>query len=509
MLSVAALAACLYLLYTVISTIRVLYYHPLSHIPGPTLWIAFPIFRHLALMRGRQDSELRALHQQHGEVVRFAPDEVSFITAQAWRDIYGHGHKQLPKFKHSAANPRDIISANDADHSRYRKAMSHAFSAKGLQAQEPILKKYVEKLIARLEHEATSEVPVDMVKWYNLTTFDLIGDLAFGQSFGGLENSQYHFWVSTIFDSVRAIQFVKVKDVYPMLFQFIKPFISRDLASARQRQQDYSKAVVQKRLANPEPTDLVDFMDSMVRHRGEKDGLSDEELVANSSILVIAGSETTATLLSGVTFLLLKNPAAMEKLTHEVRTVMQSEEDITFANATANLPYMLACIEEAFRRYPPVPTGLQRVTTSPTLISGYAIPPNVSPNASPPQTPTNKPPDPRRSPPIRSIPLPSQFPPRHRLHPRALAPLRKNRSSLTLLPRQPRRAAALCRRPPQLHRPQPGLQRDARHPRAHHLALRSLLVCGVPDVGRPEIIHPVGKAGADVQDDDEGILSGV
>ncbi|TGO48226.1 hypothetical protein BOTNAR_0486g00020 [Botryotinia narcissicola] len=141
MLSVTVVAACLYLLYTMISILRVLYYHPLSHIPGPRLWIAFPIFRHLALLRGRQDIELRALHQQYGEAVRFAPNEVSFITAQAWRDIYGYGHKQLPKFQHSAANPRDIISANDADHSRYRKAMSHAFSAKGLQAQEPILKK--------------------------------------------------------------------------------------------------------------------------------------------------------------------------------------------------------------------------------------------------------------------------------------------------------------------------------------------------------------------------------
>ncbi|KAF7891458.1 uncharacterized protein EAF02_001783 [Botrytis sinoallii] len=377
MLPVAAFAAFLYLLYTVISTIRVLYYHPLSHIPGPTLWIAFPIFRHLALLRGRQDSALRALHRKYGEVVRFSSDEVSFITAQAWRDIYGHGHKQLPKFKHSAANPLDIINANDADHSRYRKSMSHAFSAKGLQAQEPILNKYIEKLMTKLEHEATSRVPVDMVKWYNLTTFDLIGDLAFGQSFDGLENSRYHFWVSTIFESVRAMQFVKVGDIYPLLFQFLKPFMSSDLASARQRQRDYSKTVVQKRLANPAPSDLVDFMDSMLRHRGEKDGLSDEELVANSSILVIAGSETTATLLSGVTFLLLKNPEAMQKLTHEVRTVMQSEEDITFANATANLPYMLACLEEALRRYPPVATGLQRVTTSTTMISGYEIPPNT------------------------------------------------------------------------------------------------------------------------------------
>ncbi|PQE07705.1 benzoate 4-monooxygenase cytochrome P450 protein [Rutstroemia sp. NJR-2017a BVV2] len=377
MLAVAAPVAILYLLYTLISTIRVLYYHPLSRIPGPTLWIAFPIFRHLSMMRGRLDIDLRALHEKYGEVVRFAPDEVSFITAQAWRDIYGHGHKQLPKFRHSAINPLDIINANDADHSRYRKAMSHAFSAKGLQAQEPILNEYVDKLITKLEHEAKSQLPVDMVMWYNLTTFDLIGDLAFGQSFGGLEKSQYHFWVSTIFDSIRVVPFIKVKDIYPIFFQLIKPFMRSGLADARQRQQDYSKTAVQKRLTNHESSDLVDFMDSMLRHRGEKDGLSDEELSANSSILVIAGSETTATLLSGVTFLLLKNPAAMKKLTDEVRSVMQTEEDITFANATANLPYMLACLEEAFRRYPPVPTGLQRVTTSTTIISGYEVPPNV------------------------------------------------------------------------------------------------------------------------------------
>jgi len=42
-----------------------------------------------------------------------------------------------------------------------------------------------------------------MAKWYNLTTFDVIGDLVFAQSFGCLGNSEYHPWVSTIFSSVR------------------------------------------------------------------------------------------------------------------------------------------------------------------------------------------------------------------------------------------------------------------------------------------------------------------
>ncbi|KAM0128138.1 hypothetical protein ACHAO1_009168 [Botrytis cinerea] len=378
MLLVAASVAFLYLLYILISTIRVLYYHPLSCIPGPSLWIVFPLIRHYSAIRGRHDIDLRALHKKYGEVVRFGPNEVSFITAQAWRDIYGHGHKQLPKYLSSVQSRHEIISGNDIDHSRYRKSISHAFSAKALQEQQPLIKGYVDKLITKLKDKAKSQTPLDMVMWYNITTFDLIGDLAFGQSFGGLENSGYHFWVSTIFESIHILSYIDIKDTYPMVFELIKPFIPANLAGARKRQDDYSKEVVQKRLTSPKKFGAIDFMDAMLRNRGEKEGLSDEELAENASVLVVAGSETTATLLSGVTFLLLKNPVVMEKLKNEVLSVIQSEEDITFANVTANLPYLLACLEEALRWYPPVPTGSQRITNTPTtIISGFEIPQNT------------------------------------------------------------------------------------------------------------------------------------
>ncbi|TEY32156.1 hypothetical protein BOTCAL_0747g00020 [Botryotinia calthae] len=379
MLSVAApVVAFLYLLYTLISTIRVLYYHPLSRIPGPSLWIAFPLFRHLSSIRGRHVIDLRALHQKYGEAVRFGPNEVSFITAQAWRDIYGHGHKQLPKVVRSTQSRRDIISANDIDHSRYRRSISHGFSAKALQEQEPLMKGYIDKLIIKLKEHAESRSPVDMVKWYNVTTFDLIGDLAFGQSFGGLETSGYHFWVSTLFDSVRVLSYIALMDTYPMLFQLVKPFMPTGLAGVKERQDEYTISTVQKRLTKPKNSGSTDFMDSMLRNYGEIEGLSDEELAENASVLVIAGSETTATLLSGVTFLLLKNPVAMEKLKDEVLSVIKSEEDITFTNISANLPYMLACLDEALRCYPPVPTGIQRYTVAPTtVISGYEVPQNT------------------------------------------------------------------------------------------------------------------------------------
>ena len=86
---------------------------------------------------------------------------------------------------------------------------------------------------------------------------------------------------------------------------------------------------------------------------------SDEEMIATARLLIIAGSETTATLLSSITFLLLKNPRVLEKLTHEVRSSFKSESEINLVGAN-QLRYMLACLDEAMRMYPPVPSTFPR-----------------------------------------------------------------------------------------------------------------------------------------------------
>lgn len=85
-----------------------------------------------------------------------------------------------------------------------------------------------------------------------------------------------------------------------------------------------------------------------------------EELSANAMILILAGSETTATLLSGCLFLLVSNPDKLEKLQHEIRTTFHNDSDITFS-AVNQLSYMLAVLNEALRLYPPVTSGLLRV----------------------------------------------------------------------------------------------------------------------------------------------------
>ena len=91
----------------------------------------------------------------------------------------------------------------------------------------------------------------------------------------------------------------------------------------------------------------------------------------------MAGSETSATMLSGCVYYLCKSASVMQKLTSEIREAFVTEEEIKFGNA-ATLPYLAAVIEESLRMYPPVVTSLKRVSpVGGTTVDSYFIPENV------------------------------------------------------------------------------------------------------------------------------------
>lgn len=86
----------------------------------------------------------------------------------------------------------------------------------------------------------------------------------------------------------------------------------------------------------------------------------------------MAGSETTATLLIGVTYYLLNRPETLRNLQEEIRNTFTSSKNIT-SDSTSALPYLAAVIEEGLRIYPPVPMGLPRDCPG-AIIDGEYVP---------------------------------------------------------------------------------------------------------------------------------------
>jgi cytochrome P450 len=116
-------------------------------------------------------------------------------------------------------------------------------------------------------------------------------------------------------------------------------------------------------------------MTEILKHNGEKGAeLNDMELTSNAGVILIAGSETTATLLSGATYLILKNPEVLRKLKDEVRGKWKKYDDITIEQVN-NTPYLIAVLQETLRYFPPVPAGFERtVEKGGAFVSGYFVP---------------------------------------------------------------------------------------------------------------------------------------
>ncbi len=103
-------------------------------------------------------------------------------------------------------------------------------------------------------------------------------------------------------------------------------------------------------------------------------GTTKEEIVSSFAILLLAESETIATLLSVVTFCFLKYLEVMKKLVHEIRTSFHSEGEITQVSVN-KLKYQLAVLDEAMRIHPPTPNGPPRaVPGKGEYIVGYWVP---------------------------------------------------------------------------------------------------------------------------------------
>ncbi|CAI6029751.1 unnamed protein product [Clonostachys chloroleuca] len=356
------------------------YFHPLARVPGPKLYIFTQIPFNYHSIKGEWNNVLKQLHDQYGPIVRFDINRVSLTTADAFKTIYGHKNDADKTFHKDPSGYRakkvasHIINANHEDHKRMRRLISHAFSDKALRNQEPVVQSYVDKLMGRLSEASDRNETVDLVRWYNFTTFDLIGDLAFGQSFQCLDSGNYHPWVRMIFENIKSFTYLMV--ARRLGFEGLAPYITpAHLAKSAREHAELTKETARKRIASKD-TEREDFMSYILRHNDEK-GMSEDEIIENSNILIIAGSETTATLLSGASFYLLKNPEKMEKVVQEVRSSFTSEADITI-QSVSQLPYMIAVLQEAFRMYPPVPSILPRVCPKGgEYLEGYWLPENT------------------------------------------------------------------------------------------------------------------------------------
>ena len=126
------------------------------------------------LLLGRLPFEVHKLHQKYGDVVRIAPNEISFSTPDAWNDIYGHrsGKNEIMKdptfYNTTTSEAGGILNADRTRHGYLRKQLSHGFSEKAMRQQEHVVLGHVNTCLDGLRTASRGgTIPVDLNRWYN------------------------------------------------------------------------------------------------------------------------------------------------------------------------------------------------------------------------------------------------------------------------------------------------------------------------------------------------------
>ncbi|GAU92941.1 hypothetical protein RvY_04952 [Ramazzottius varieornatus] len=102
--------------------------------------------------------------------------------------------------------------------------------------------------------------------------------------------------------------------------------------------------------------------------------LTENELIANCFVFLLAGYETTANALAFTTYLLAKHPEIQEKLHDVIVAAMDTAENVSFEDSAAKLPYLDAIIKESLRLFPPITGFVMRECGEECRVNGIVIP---------------------------------------------------------------------------------------------------------------------------------------
>jgi cytochrome P450 len=175
-------------------------------------------------MSGDWHNKIRALHAEYGHIVRIGPDELSYDVPEAWEDIYGKPKRQKENGKptwylHHKSN--EMVSAKEKEHGRMRRLLSPGFTSAAMVEQEPFIKIHVDLLLQRLGEKCDQGAGIDMFEWLSFCTFDIVGDLSFGEPFGCLRDAKLNPWLATVYANVKLAHTLTLGSRIPFFLLFL------------------------------------------------------------------------------------------------------------------------------------------------------------------------------------------------------------------------------------------------------------------------------------------------
>ena len=158
------------------------------------------------------------------------------------------------------------------------------------------------------------------------------------------------------------------------IHRWLSPALIRDLEGFI----DYVKVHCDRRSARGGSSTYTDVFTAIHGARHPKTGSptwTQAELESEAALLVLAGSDNTATAMTATLFYLAHNPHALAEAQAEVRRTFSDPEAIRSGDQLSSCQYLRACVDEAMRMCPPAPGLMPRdVLPGGIDVDGHHIP---------------------------------------------------------------------------------------------------------------------------------------
>lgn len=383
-LLLASVAAAAVFTYAASLVIYRLYFHPLAKYPGN--WIDKITEWHdvYYTFTGNRHMVHQALHEKYGDFVRINPNTLSVNTAAGLKDIYGFkANARKSNWYVGLLSYPGVFSTHSViskpEHSTKRRIMAHAFSEAALRSMEPQMTDIVNEWITKLGEKGTATW--DMSMWTNYLSLDILSKLCFGESTNTISNTTNRWAIDALMNTIILRYPYGFK---PILYnsRILRRLVYGAIPPIDQNPFTlYARAAVTKRMSSEHTSTDKDFISYLIEAKDPNtgEGFTLPQVWAESSLLIAAGSDTSSTAMSALLFYLTRHPDKLSKLIAELQSHFPTVHDIHSGPELTACVYLRACIDEALRVAPPVPTILPRTSMPGGMtIDGHTIPEGVN-----------------------------------------------------------------------------------------------------------------------------------
>lgn len=345
----------------------------LRKFPAPSYAGISSLWRISHNLRFRHFQAVDEAHRQMGTHVRIAPKHISISDPAAVPQIYGHGANFLKDawYDGGAGEFRHMSDARDkTEHQAKRKMLAHVFAQKTIAGLEPIIADSVSRLADQVDKHATAGQHINMRRYLNYFTIDVFSRLLWGKPQGCIERGNDAVNAETAEGKVYQIRFIKALHEATII-NTILGFEARILKLTKKlfARHRYSRSgadwdnmiyhhTKQRMEDGGEAGDI--FSKLVANNKGEPTNLPLGAVLAECSVMMNAGTDTTTAALTNTIYLLYKYPNELAKLREELDASFPVDQVPTY-DVVSRLPYLRACIEEAMRLRPASSMGLPRV----------------------------------------------------------------------------------------------------------------------------------------------------